>query len=83
MATLPQPTEEMINHSKRFRTVSNRYPRRVAEAYGDPALAAGYTDEQVAATVAVWEEKEGLPVRNWRAIGTEEGRDTDRRCAYP
>jgi hypothetical protein len=30
------------------------------------------SDEQVAATVAEWERRHGLPVRDWRAIGAEE-----------
>jgi hypothetical protein len=32
-------------------------------------------DEQVAARVAAWERDNGLPVRDWRAIGRAEGRD--------
>ena len=52
---------ERIAHSLRFRQVSNRYPRRVAEAYGgDIARAAADSDEQVAATVAAWERGHGL-----------------------
>ncbi len=59
-------------------------PARVAEAYDlDIARAAGDTDDQVAATVAEWERAQGLPVRDWRAQGTEEGRNPQRRCAYP
>jgi hypothetical protein len=60
-------------HSQRFRKISTRYPRRVAEAYEwnlDRAMAD--TDEQVAATVAAWEQAHGLPVRDWAAIGREE-----------
>lgn len=72
------------DHSNRFRTVSDRYPRRVAEAYDlDIARAAGDSDEVVAANVAAWELAQGLPVRDWRAMGTEEGRDPERECAYP
>jgi hypothetical protein len=38
-------------HAERFRRVSNRYPRRVAEAYGgDLERAIADSDEQVAAT---------------------------------
>lgn len=63
-------------HSERFRKVSNRYARRVAEAYeGDIARAAGDTDEQVAANVAAWERRVGTIVRDWHAQGVEEGRD--------
>ena len=64
-------------HSLRFRRVSNRYPRRVAEAYErdlDRALAD--SDEQVAATVAAWERGQGLEQRDWRAIGAEERDET-------
>lgn len=60
-------------HSERFREISTRYPRRVAEAYdGDIARAAADDDETVAATVAAWEREHGLPVRDWYAIGREE-----------
>jgi hypothetical protein len=60
-------------HSERFRKVSNRYPRRVAEAYdGDIDRAMADTDEQVAATVAAWERRQGLSVRDWTAIGARE-----------
>jgi len=62
-------------HSLRFRRVSNRYPRRVAEAFErdlDRALAD--SDEQVAATVAAWERGQGLTVRDWVAVGVAEGR---------
>jgi hypothetical protein len=57
----------------RFRKVSTRYARCVAEAYeGDLERAMADTDEQVAATVAAWEQAHGLPVRDWPAIGREE-----------
>lgn len=62
-------------HSLRFRRVSNRYPRRVAEAYnGDIAAAAASTDEEVAGRVAEWERAQGLEPRDWNAIGREEGK---------
>jgi hypothetical protein len=62
-----------IRHTKRFRRVSTRYPRRVAEAYGgDLGQAMADNDAQVAATVAAWEKAQGLPVRDWPAIGAEE-----------
>jgi hypothetical protein len=54
-----------IQHSNRFRKVSNRYPRRVTEAYGgDIARAAAHSDQQVAATVAAWELGQGLDPRD-------------------
>jgi hypothetical protein len=65
---------ERVWHSERFRKVSDRYPRRVAEAYGgdlDAAMAA--SDEQVAATVANWEKEHGLPVRDWPANRARRG----------
>jgi len=62
-----------IHHSERFRRVSNRYPRRVAEAYaGDLAEALADTDEEVAARVRDWERSQGLEVRDWEAIGRAE-----------
>jgi hypothetical protein len=62
-----------IRHTKRFRRVSNRYPRRVAEAYGgDLGQAMADNDEQVAARVAAWEKSQGVPVVDWAAIGAEE-----------
>jgi hypothetical protein len=70
--------EAAVSHSERFRKVSNRYPHVVAEAYGgDLARAARDTDEQVAETVATWERAQGVEVRDWPAIGREEGRDED------
>jgi len=60
-------------HSLRFRRVSNRYPRTVAEAYdGDIKAAMRATDEEVAERVADWERANGHPVRDWLAIGREE-----------
>ncbi len=62
-----------VMHSLRFRRVSNRYPRRVAEAYnGDVAAAAASTDEEVARRVAEWERAQGLEPPDWYAIGREE-----------
>jgi hypothetical protein len=70
----PAPMDERARRfSERFRKVSDRYPLRVAEAYDyylDPAMAD--SDELVAATVAGWERRQGVPVRDWRAIGAEE-----------
>lgn len=63
------------DHSDRFRRVSDRYPRRVAEAYaGDLGRAMADGDEWVAATVAEWERENGLAVADWPAIGRAEGR---------
>lgn len=63
-------TEE---HSTRFRKVSTRYPRRVAEAYsGDIAAAAAASDDEVRRHVADWEREHGLPIRDWAAVGRAE-----------
>jgi hypothetical protein len=70
--------ELALRHSMRFRKVSNGYPRAVAQAYDlDLVRAAGDTDEQVAATVAGWEQAHGKPVRDWRAIGATERDEGD------
>jgi hypothetical protein len=62
-----------VRHLIRFRRVSTRYPRRVAEAYGgDIARADRESDEQVATIVAAWERAHGLAPRDWRAIGRDE-----------
>ncbi len=59
--------------TNRFRTVGTRYPRRVTEAYdGDQARAMAESDEQVAATVAGWERRQGLDPRDWPSIGAYE-----------
>jgi hypothetical protein len=68
-------TGESERHSERFRKVSNRYPRRVAEVYdGDLGRAMADSDEQVAATVAAWEKSQGFVVRDWPALGRSERR---------
>jgi hypothetical protein len=73
--------ELAVSHSERFRRVSTRYPRRVAEAYGsDLARAAADSDEQVTATVATWERAQGFEPVDWQAIGAEE-RGDGRRAA--
>ena len=55
--------------------MANRYALRVHEAHGgDEARALADDDETVAATVAAWERANGLEVRDWVAIGKEEGR---------
>jgi hypothetical protein len=62
--------------STRFRKISTRYPRRVAEAYaGDLERALADDDETVAATVAAWERAQGIEPRDWPAIGREERAD--------
>jgi len=64
---------EAIAHTNRFRRVSTRYPRRVAETYElDIAAAAADDDETVAARVAAWERAQGLEPRDWSAIGRVE-----------
>ena len=63
---------EWLEHSNRFRKVSNRYPRRVTEAY-EGASAMADSDEEVAAKVAAWERRHGLPVRDWYKVGMKEG----------
>ena len=63
-------------HSLRFRKVSNRYPRRVAEAYdGDLERAAADNNEVVAANVSAWERRQGIEPRDWAAIGALERED--------
>jgi hypothetical protein len=66
-------TDTRRRHCDRFRLVSNRYPRRVAEAYGgDLERAMAESDEQVAATVAAWERQQGHSPMDWQAIGAVE-----------
>jgi hypothetical protein len=67
---------EAVEHSERFRKVSNGYPRAVAQAYDrDLARAMRDSDEQVAATVAAWERAQDWPVQDWHAIGRAEQAD--------
>jgi hypothetical protein len=67
-----------VRHSVRFRRVSNRYPLRVTEAYGDDIeQAAQDTDEQVAARVAEWERAQGMEPVDWAAIGRKERNEGD------
>ena len=75
-------------HPERFRAVSNRYPRRVSEAYdGDLQAAASDDDATVAARVAGWEQAQGLPVPRGRpfqlpaSCWRPRGRDCSRACA--
>ncbi len=66
-----------VAYSERFRKVSNRYPRRVSDAYGgDLARAMAENDKQVAGTVAAWETSHGLEPRDWTAIGIDERGET-------
>ncbi len=67
------PDDPRVQHSNRFRHVSNRYPYMVAMAYDrDLAAAAADSDEEVAARVAAYERAQGLKPRDWYAIGAEE-----------
>ncbi len=75
--------EVAVAHSMRFRKVSNRYPRRVAEAYEGDLAAAFRASEEVAATVAAWEATNALSVRDWRSIGMAEGRAEDVAALMP
>lgn len=66
--------EPKLSHSERFRFAGDRFPRRVAEAYGgDLTRAMADSDEQVFATVASWEKRQGLPVRDWPAMALLRG----------
>lgn len=77
-ALVEQHGELAVAHSERFRQVSTRYPGRVAEAYdGDLERAAADSDEQVAATVANWEQAQGLERVDWQTIGAEERGDDE------
>jgi hypothetical protein len=71
------PIDVVNRHVLRFSQVANRYPRRVAEAYGgDLERAAADSDQQVAATVAAWERVNRSTVRDWSSIGADdEGRE--------
>ena len=69
--------DAVVAHNKRFPQGAERYPRRVAEAYGgDFDRAAADSDAAVAATVAAWERAHGMPVRDWPAIGAAERGET-------
>ncbi len=63
--------DERHQRANRFRKVSNRSHRRVAEGYdGDRAQAMTDTDDDVmAATVAAWKKAQGLKVTDWHAVG--------------
>ena len=66
---------EWEQHSRRFRAVSDRYPRRVAEAYGgDLAAAARATDTEVARRVRDFEVAQGFEPTDWQAISRVEKR---------
>ncbi len=68
--------DERHQHAHRFRRVSNRYRRRVAEGYdGDRAQAMTDTDDDVmAATVAAWKKAQGLKVTDWHAVDESHSR---------
>lgn len=58
---------------RRFARISKRYPFRVAEVYnGDLDRAMADSDLVVAAMVAAWERREGVPINDWYAIGDHE-----------
>jgi hypothetical protein len=66
-------------HSRRFREVSNRYPRRVAEAFdGDLIAALRASDDAVAERVTAWEREQGLELVDWHAVGASERMGHDR-----
>ena len=68
--------DESRRFCNRFGRVAKRYPRRVAEAYDlDLDHAMADSDETVAATVAEWEHRHGVPIRDWRAAGALERGD--------
>ena len=63
-----------VAHSARFRAVSTRYPRRVAEAYkGHDGIsqAARDIDGKVAKMVAAWERLNGFQLPTGRDSGSE------------
>jgi hypothetical protein len=75
---LGEPVRTEPSHSRRFRRVSTRYPRHVADAYGgDLAAAAAASEEEVAARVAEWEREHGIEPRDWYAIGQNERDEED------
>jgi hypothetical protein len=63
----------VTEHSWRFRNLGGGcYPRTVAEAYGgDIERALADSDEDVAATVASWEQAQGFEPVNWSALGAQ------------
>ena len=63
--------DERHHHAHRFRKVSNRYPRRVAEGYDGDRLRplTNTADDVMAATVAAWKKAQGLKVTDWHAVG--------------
>lgn len=65
--------DDVIAFSNRFRRVANRYPLQVTYAYGgNVARAMADSDDHVAATVATWEQAQGLTPRDWAAHGRTE-----------
>lgn len=70
---MPLTPDPRWHHSQRFRRMANRYPRRVAEAYGgDIEAAASDDDATVVERVRQWELAHGLEPNDWAAIGREE-----------
>ena len=75
-------TDPAVQHSLRFRKVSTRYPRMVAQAYDrDIAQAALDDDATVAARVAGYERSHGLEPRDWAANGDSERGDLEGTAA--
>jgi hypothetical protein len=73
---MAEDLDHQVAFSARFRNVSTRYPRRVAEAYGgDTEQAMADNPETVAETVAAWEVEQGKEPTDWAAIGRSEGHD--------
>ncbi len=68
-----------VQHTIRFRKVSNRYPLRVTEAYlGNQEEASRDDDATVAERVRQWEIAHGIEPRDWVKIGqVDEGREDD------
>jgi hypothetical protein len=68
--SLEEEAFQLLRYSERFRKVSHRYPRRVAEAYGgDLTRAMKDSDDKFKATVTAWERRHGLKVTDWIAEG--------------
>ena len=56
-------------HAHRFRKVSNRYVRRLAERYdGDTRTITDVDDDVVAATVAALRKARGLTAVDWQTV---------------
>jgi hypothetical protein len=61
--------DERHQHAHRFRKVSNRYIRRLAERYdGDTRTITDVDDDVVAATVAARRKAQGLTAVDWQTV---------------